>query len=63
VYKTSRKFLGARVEVLSATGNVITSSQLQKRKLVIDFGGVNFGSYTIRVSKGKEREEFVYIKK
>jgi hypothetical protein len=63
VYKTNKKFLGARVEIISSSGNVITSSSLQKRKLVIDFGDVNFGAYTIRVSKGNEKEEFVYIKK
>jgi hypothetical protein len=63
IYKTNRKFVGATIEIISANGRVITSSQLQKRKLIIDFESVLFGSYTIRVSKGKEKEEFVFIKK
>lgn len=63
VYKTSRKFVGATVEIISSSGALITRSQLSKRKLVIDFGSVRFGSYVIRVSKGDDTEEFVYIKK
>jgi hypothetical protein len=63
VYKANRKFVGATVEIISANGIVITSSHLQKRKLIIDFGDVRLGAYTIRVSKGKEVEEIVYIKK
>jgi hypothetical protein len=62
-YKTPKKFLGATVEIISAEGNVITSTLLQKRKLVIDFGHVQLGEYIIRVSKGEARQEFVYIKK
>jgi hypothetical protein len=63
VFKTSRKLIGAKVEILSSAGNLITSSQLNKRKLIIDFGGVHFGAYTIRVSKGALQREFIYIKK
>jgi hypothetical protein len=63
IHKTSRKFLGATVEIIGSNGMVITSSQLQKRKLIIDFGDVRYGSYTIRLSKGNATEEFIYIKK
>ena len=63
VFKTSRKFLGATIEIIGSNGNVITASQLQKRKLVIDFGGVRHGAYTIRLSKGKETEEYIYIRR
>jgi hypothetical protein len=62
IYKTNRKFLGATVEILSTNGELITSSQLQKRKLVIDFEGVHFGTYTIRLTKGHRKEEFTFIK-
>jgi hypothetical protein len=63
VFKTNKKFLGATVEIISERGNVITSSHLLKRKLIIDFGDVKLGAYTIRLSKGNARQEFVYIKK
>jgi hypothetical protein len=63
VYKTEKKFAGATVEILSPNGSVITSSHLQKRKLIIDFASVSLGIYTIRVSKGKETTEITYNKK
>jgi cytochrome oxidase Cu insertion factor (SCO1/SenC/PrrC family) len=62
VLKTNRKFVGATVEIISTSGEVITSSQLQKRKLVIDFEQVRFGAYTIRLTKGDRKEEFIFIK-
>jgi hypothetical protein len=63
VFKTDKKFLGAKVEILSAEGNVITSQNLERRKVVIDFGDVRYGTYTIRVSKGNDRQEFLFVKK
>jgi hypothetical protein len=63
VMKTDKKFLGAKVEVLSANGKVITSGNLEKRKMVIDFAAVKFGTYTIRVSKGNETKEFHFVKR
>ena len=62
VFKTDKKFLGAKIEILSATGSVITSQNLERRKIVIDFGDVGYGTYTIRVSKGKEKKEFLFVK-
>ena len=63
IYKTEKRFAGATVEILSSNGSVITSSQLQKRKLIIDFAAVSLGIYTIRVSKGKDTREITYVKK
>jgi hypothetical protein len=63
VVKTARKFVGAKVEILSSTGSVVTSQTLQKRKMIIDFGDVKFGSYTIRISKGDQVKEFQYNKR
>lgn len=62
VYKTDKKFLGAKIEILSATGSVITSQNLERRKIVIDFGDVGYGTYTIRVSKGSHTKEFLFVK-
>jgi outer membrane lipoprotein-sorting protein len=63
VFKADKKFLGARVEILTATGGVITAQNLEKRKMIIDFGSAQFGTYTIRVSKGNDTQEFHFIKK
>src|SRR5688572_2308952 len=63
VFKTERKLVGAKVEVLSENGEVVTSQVLQKRKMIIDFCDVRFGTYTIRVTKGHRVKEYQYIKK
>ena len=63
VCKANKKFVGGTVEIISSRGHLITSSHLQKRKLVIDFESVQIGTYTIRVTKGNEIEEFIFMKK
>src|SRR6187402_2081833 len=63
VFKTERKLVGAKVEVLSESGEIVTSHVLQKRKMIIDFCDVRFGTYTIRVTKGDNVKEYHYIKK
>ena len=63
VFKTERKLKGAKVEVLSENGEVVTSHVLQKRKMIIDFCDVRYGTYTIRVTKGNNVKEYQYIKK
>jgi hypothetical protein len=63
VVKTDKKLVGAKIEVIYANGRVVSSQTLQKRKMVIDFGDVKDGSYTIRLSKGDTVKEFRYEKK
>ena len=63
VFKTERKLKGAMVEVLSENGEVVTSHVLQKRKMIIDFCDVRYGTYTIRLTKGSNVKEYHYIKK
>lgn len=63
VLKAEKKDLGARVEVYSSNGNLVTSRELQKRKMIIDFGSVLRDTYTIRVVKGSINKEYHYIKK
>jgi hypothetical protein len=60
VYKTQRKFLGAMVEVYTSNGDLLTAQNLQKRKLIIDFGTALKDTYIIRVVKGKDVREFQY---
>ncbi len=63
MFKADRKFLGASVEVYYANGDLVTSQKLEKRKMIIDFCDVKFGEYTIRLKKGKEIQEYHYVKK
>jgi hypothetical protein len=62
VFKADRNFVGGKVEVLYSNGDVVTAQTLQKRKMIIDFGDVKHGSYTIRISKGDRVKEFQYNK-
>jgi hypothetical protein len=61
--KTDKEFVGAQVEIYNSAGELITTNSLQKRKMVIDFGDAGYGTYTIRIVKGDELQEFTYIKK
>lgn len=63
VFKAERKLLGAKVEVYSMNGNLVTSQRLHRRKMIIDFCDVKFGEYIIRITKGDEKQEFHYVKK
>lgn len=62
VFKTDRKLVGGKIEVLSASGDVVTTQTMQKRKLFIDFSDVKEGTYIIRISKGDRIREFKYEK-
>ncbi|HEY3404910.1 MAG TPA: T9SS type A sorting domain-containing protein [Ohtaekwangia sp.] len=62
ILKTTKKFVGAKVEVFKADGELIAYQNLEKRKVVIDFRDVRLGTYTIRVTKGNAREEYQFIK-
>lgn len=63
VLKTEKKYVGATVEIYTSNGDLVTSQNLQKRKMVIDFGSVLKDTYTIRVVKGNAHREYRYIKK
>lgn len=63
VFRSDRDFIGARVDVLFADGEVITTQTLQKRKMIIDFCDVKYGTYTIRVIKGDRVKEYQFEKK
>jgi len=63
IFKVDRKTKGADVEVSYANGEVITNLKMEKRKLIIDFCDVKFGSYVIKVMKGNNSQEFQFIKK
>jgi len=63
VLKTDKKFIGATVEIYSSEGTLVTSQNLNKRKMIIDFGPVIKDTYTIRVVKGKETQEFHFERK
>lgn len=61
VYKTQKKFAGATVEIYTSSGNLLTAQNIQKRKLIIDFGSAVKDTYTIRVVKGGDIKEFQFV--
>lgn len=63
VLKTQKEFIGATVEIFRADGELITAQSLERRKVVIDFGSVKYGTYTIRLTKGKKTQEFQFVKR
>ena len=62
ILKTTKKFVGAKVEVFKADGELIAYQNLERKKVVIDFRDVRLGTYTIRVTKGDESKEFLFVK-
>jgi hypothetical protein len=63
VFKAKKKFFGATVEIYSSNGEMVTSQHLQKRKMIINFSDVKYDTYTIRIAKGNNSQEFQYVKK
>ena len=61
--KADKDLVGAQVEIYNSKGDLITAQSLQKRKMVIDFDEAHLGTYTIKVVKGEEEVEFLYVKK
>lgn len=59
----AKKLVGGKVEVYTSSGVLITAQPLQKRKMIIDFGTVTSGTYTIRVVKGSDTREYQYTKR
>lgn len=63
VFKAKKKFVGATIEIYSSNGQMITAQHLQKRKMIINFGDARYDTYTIRIAKGNNTQEFQYVKK
>jgi len=63
VFKVHPALKGAKIEVFHASGDLLLTETLSKRKMIIDFRSVKEGTYRIHVEKGNESEVFEYIKK
>lgn len=63
IFKAGRKLIGADVKILDESSEVITQLKLKKKKLVIDFCDVKYGSYFIMVLKDDTIQEFHFEKK
>lgn len=64
VLKAGKPFMGATVEVHDASGALIATSCIRKKKMIIDFYDIPYGSYTIQVIKNKQTVlEFSHTKK
>jgi len=63
VMKVNKDLFGGEVIVTYSTGEVVTNMTIKRKKMVIDFDKVKFGSYTIQVVKdGVEIEAFSFNK-
>ncbi|HEX7014139.1 MAG TPA: T9SS type A sorting domain-containing protein [Cyclobacteriaceae bacterium] len=63
VFRTAKGTSDAKVEIYSDSGKLVTAQTMQKRKIIIDFGGVAFGMYTIRVTQNGVVTEYQYERK
>lgn len=64
ILKAGKLFMGATVEVHDASGALIATSYIHKKKMIIDFYDIPYGSYTIHVIKNKKTVlEFSHTKK
>lgn len=62
ILKAAKTYMGAAVEVHDASGAVIVSSLIHKKKTIIDFYNIPNGEYTISVVKNKRTFNFNYTK-
>jgi hypothetical protein len=62
VIKTAKNMVGAKVEVFSPSGDLVTAQITQKRKMFIDFADVTLGTYTIKITKGDKVKEMSFSK-
>ena len=63
VFRTAKGSSDAKVEVYSDSGELVTAQTMQTRRIIIDFGGVAFGMYTIRVTQNGVVSEYRYERK
>jgi hypothetical protein len=63
VLKVGKDFIGAHVEVFTPEGHQISSQFLMRRKMIIDFGGVDTGTYTIFVRNEDEILRYEFVRK
>jgi flagellar hook assembly protein FlgD len=63
ILRADKSFIGAVVEIHDAAGKLVATSELHKKKMIVDFYDIPYGSYTIQVVKNNEKKEFKYTKK
>lgn len=63
VLKVDMDFIGAEVVVFTPDGYQISSQFLLRRKMIIDFGDVSTGTYTILVRNDDETLRYEFVKK
>lgn len=63
VLKVDMDFIGAEVDVFTPDGYQISSQFLMRRKMIIDFGDVSTGTYTILVRNDDETLRYEFVKK
>lgn len=61
-FKVSCDMIGAEIEIHDATGNVILTTTVTDKKVLVDFYAEPSGEYTIVVKKNNVSEEISYSK-
>lgn len=60
VLKAGKQWKGAKVEVISESGDRVIQQKLFKQRMSIDFSAVEKGTYLIKISKNKMEKQFAY---
>ena len=63
ILKVDKSFMGAVVEVHDSNGKIVATRELHKKKMIVDFFEIPYGSYTICVLKNSQKKEFNYTKR
>lgn len=63
ILKANKAYMGAAVEVQDGTGIVVASSRIYKKKMIIDFYDIPYGTYSICIITNTKTLEFNYTKK
>ncbi len=62
VFTINKKWQGAQMEVMAMNGECISCQKVTRRKMIINFRNVKPGTYTVRINKDDQAEEFKFIK-
>jgi len=61
-FKVDKILLGATIEVYSSKGELIFTSKITHRKAIVDFYLEDSDTYSIKLKKDDQVQEFTYVK-
>lgn len=51
IFRTTKANLGGKVEIYNEKGELVQSTPIAKKRMVIDFASIKSGKYSIRINK------------